>query len=100
MDGLQIIEVDNIIRCEADGCYTKFFLIDKRQITVSKILREYEEILSEFNFIRPHKSHLINLKYIKSVIRANGPIIEMTDNSQIPVARRKKEQILDLLSHL
>jgi two-component system, LytTR family, response regulator len=100
LDGLQIIEVDNIIRCEADGCYTKFFLIDKRVIIVSKILREYEEILSEFNFIRPHKSHLINLKYIKSLIKVDGPIIEMSDNSQIPVARRKKDQILDLLSHL
>jgi two-component system, LytTR family, response regulator len=100
LEGMQIVEVDDIIRCEADGNYTKFFLINKRVILVSKILKEYDEILSEFNFIRPHKSHLINLKYIKSIIKIDGPIIEMTDGSQVPVARRKKDQILDMLSHL
>ncbi len=99
-DGFQIVEVDNIIRCEADSCYTKFFLNDKNIILISKTLKDYEEMLSEFGFIRPHKSHLINLKYIKGVIKIDGPIIEMTDGSQIPVARRKKDQILDMLSHL
>ena len=100
MDGMQIIDVDNIIRCEADSCYTKFFLVDKKVIVVSKILKEYEELLSEFNFIRPHKSHLINLKYIKSVLKIDGLTIEMTDGSHVPVSRRKKDQILDMMSHL
>jgi len=100
VDGFQIVEVDNIIRCEADGCYTKFHLVDKSIILISKTLREYEEILAEFNFIRSHKSHLINLKHVKGIIKTDGPIIEMSDGSQIPVARRKKDQILEMLSHL
>lgn len=99
-DGLHIIEIDNIIRCESDSCYTKFFLTDKKEIIVSKTLKEYDEMLSEFNFIRPHKSHLINLKYIKNILKLDGLIIEMTDGSQVPVSRRKRDQILDMFTHL
>ena len=99
-EGMHIVDIDNIIRCEAEDYYTKFFLKVGKVIMVSKTLKENEELLAEYNFIRPHKSHLVNLKYIKTFLRMDGGCIEMTDGSQIPVSRRKREQIVEILNHL
>lgn len=99
-EGMHIIDIDNIIRCESEDYYTKFFLKEGKTIMVSRTLKENEELLSEFNFIRPHKSHLINLKYVKSFLRMDGGSIVMIDGSYVPVSRRKREQILDIINHL
>ncbi|HNW98310.1 MAG TPA: LytTR family DNA-binding domain-containing protein [Bacteroidales bacterium] len=99
-EGMHIVDIDNIIRCESEDYYTKFFFKDGKTIMVSRTLKENEELLSEFNFIRPHKSHLINLKYVKSFLKIDGGSIVMTDGSYVPVSRRKREQILDIINHL
>lgn len=97
---IHVINVDDIIRCESDNYYTYFFFIDGRKLLVSKTLKENEELLSNHNFIRPHKSHLVNVKYIKSFIRQEGGYIIMTDGSKIPVSRRKKDKIMETLFNL
>lgn len=97
---IHVINVDDIVRCESDNYYTMFFFTDGRKLLVSKTLKENEELLSHHNFIRPHKSHLINVKYIKSFLRQEGGFIVMTDGSRIPVSRRKKEKIMDILLHI
>lgn len=97
---IHIIETDQILRCESDNYYTNFFLADGKKILVSKTLKENEELLSDHNFIRPHKSHLVNVKYIKGFLRNDGGYIEMTDGSQIPVSRRKREKIIEVIIHL
>ena len=99
-EGMHIVDIDNIIRCESDDYYTKFFLKEGKMIMVSKTLKENEELLGEYNFIRPHKSHLVNLKYVKSFLKMDGGSIILTDGTYIPVSRRKKEQILNIISHL
>ena len=68
-------------------------------ILISKTLKQNEELLTEYNFIRTHKSHLINIKHIKSYLRNEGVII-MSDGSKIPVSRRKKDKIVEILSDL
>jgi two-component system, LytTR family, response regulator len=97
---IHVINVDDIIRCESDNYYTYFFFTDGRKLLVSKTLKENEELLSNHNFIRPHKSHLVNVKYIKSFIRQEGGYIIMTDGSKIPVSRRKKDKIMEILFNL
>ncbi|MCK4568788.1 MAG: response regulator transcription factor [Bacteroidales bacterium] len=97
---IHIIETDQILRCESDNYYTNFFLADGKKILISKTLKENEELLSDHNFIRPHKSHLVNVKYIKGFLRNDGGYIEMTDGSQIPVSRRKREKIIEVITHL
>ncbi len=99
-DMIHVISIDDIIRCESDNYYTLFFFVDGRKLLVSKTLKENEELLSQHNFIRPHKSHLVNVKYIKSFLRHEGGYIVMTDGSKVPVSRRKKEKIMDILLHL
>jgi len=98
--GMHVIEVINIIRCESEDYYTKFFLTDGKIIMVSHTLKDYEELLSDFNFVRPHKSHLVNVRYIKSYLRVDGGSVEMTDGTIIPVSRRKRDSIIDMINHL
>lgn len=98
--GMHIIEVENIIRCESDDYYTRFFLKDGKMIMVSKTLKENEELLGENDFIRPHKSHLVNIKHIKEFLKEDGGSLLMNDGSIIPVSRRKREKVMDLLNHL
>ncbi len=97
---IHILETEQILRCESDNYYTVFFLLDGKKILVSKTLKENEELLGDHNFIRPHKSHLVNVKYIKGFIRIDGGYIEMTDGSKIPVSRRKREKIIEIITHI
>lgn len=97
---IHVINVEDIIRCESDNYYTYFFFVDGRKLLVSKTLKENEELLGQHNFIRPHKSHLINIKYIKSYIRHDGGYILMTDGTHVPVSRRKKDKIMEIIYNL
>ncbi|MBW6460648.1 MAG: LytTR family DNA-binding domain-containing protein [Bacteroidales bacterium] len=97
---IHVINVDDIIRCESDNYYTNFYFTDGRRLLISKTLKENEELLSRHNFVRPHKSHLVNIKYIKNYIRQEGGYILMSDGSRIPVSRRKKDKILEIIYNL
>ena len=97
---INVVKVDEIIRCESDNYYTMFYFTNGNKLLVSKTLKEQEELLSEYNFIRPHKSHLINVKYIKGYLKTDGGRILMENGSKIPVSRRKKEYIMDILNNL
>lgn len=99
-DKIHVIKTDEIIRCESDNYYTKFFFTNGKQLLISKTLKENDELLSAHNFIRPHKSHLINTKFIKNYNRNEGGFIVMTDDSKIPVSRRKREKITNIISNL
>jgi len=92
--GLTFIPVKDIIRCEAEANYTTFFLLNKTKIVVAKTLKEYEEMLSDYNFFRVHHSSLINLEYIKDYIRGEGGTVNMVDGSHVDVSRRKKEELM------
>jgi two-component system LytT family response regulator len=99
-EGMHIVNTDDIIRCESDDYYTNFFFLNGTSLLISKTLKQNEAMLSDFNFIRPHKSHLVNIKYIKSYLKVDGGYILMTDGSKIPVSRRKRESIVEILNHL
>lgn len=96
-EGMHIIKVKNIIRCQADDYYTNFYLNDGRKIMLSKTLKENEELLAEYNFIRPHRSHLVNIAYIKKYVKSDGGYIVLADGTQIPVSRRKKDVMVEYL---
>lgn len=92
-EGMHVIDIRDIIRCESDDYYTRFFMRDRKPIMVSKTLKEHEELLSEFGFLRPHKSHLVNIQYIKSYVKNEGGFLLLTDGTMVPVSRRKREKI-------
>jgi two-component system LytT family response regulator len=99
-NGLTIVPVKEIIRCEAEVNYTNFFLTSKNKMLVSKTLKEFEELLNDYDFIRVHHSHLINLHHVKNYVRGEGGTITMTDGTEVDVSRRKKEEFLKRLASL
>jgi two-component system, LytTR family, response regulator len=98
LDGLQMINADAIIKCLANESYTQINLIGGQKIMVSKLLKEYDELLSEFNFFRIHNSILINLKHVTKYIKGDGGYVVMVDGETCEVARRKKNELLSKLS--
>ena len=97
---IHVVDVDDIIRCESDNYYTKFFFLDGSRLLISKTLKENESLLRGHQFIRSHKSHLVNTKYIRGFVKSDGGYILMSDNSKVPVSRRRKELIMETLNNL
>jgi two-component system, LytTR family, response regulator len=96
-DGMLFIAINDIVRIESDGSYSTFHMCDLNKIVASKNLKEYEDILPINEFFRTHKSHLINLKYVKKYFRGNGHFVEMNDGSKVEIARRKKDEFFKLM---
>ncbi len=95
LEGFVVVEVKNVVRCEADRNYTHFFLTDKRKVTISKTLKVYEELLADNGFFRIHQSHLVNLAQIKEYKRRKkGGIVLLGDGMELPVSDSKKEGFL------
>lgn len=99
-EGLEFIEIKNILRCEADGKYTSVFLTDGKKLLVSKNLKEFEDLLTEYNFFRTHHSHLVNLDCIKKYQSGRGGYVVMSDGSTITVSQRKKDDFLSSLKKI
>ena len=99
-DGVHLIEVDEIIRCEADGNYTKIYSTNSEVIITSKTLKEYDTMLADMNFERVHNSHLVNLRHIKKYLNKESGFLQMSDGSQIPVSQRKKSYVLSILDKI
>ena len=84
-----------IIHCEGESNYTKFFLKNKKTLLVSHTLKDYESILNDYGFIRVHKSHLVNMKYVSSMDRDG--FIWLETGESVEVSRRRKEEVMSLL---
>lgn len=97
-DGIHLLDINDIIRCESDDNYTKFFVKNGKPILISKTLKEYEELLSEYDFVRIHQSHLINLAYVKSYVKKENGFVLMHNDEQLPVSQRKRELLQEILS--
>ncbi|MBK8369070.1 MAG: response regulator transcription factor [Bacteroidetes bacterium] len=97
---IHYIKVNDIIYCQADGSYTVFHLMNSKKIMVSKLLKEYEDLFSDFSFLRTHHSYLINTSKISKFDKADGGQLIMEENHSVPVSARKKEQVLDILGKL
>jgi two-component system LytT family response regulator len=94
----EIVNVKDIVRCEADGSYTTFYLSDKRKLMISAGLKHYEELLPENDFIRVHHHHLINMQHVLRFLKEDGGYAVMSDGSKIEISRRKKEAFMEKLN--
>jgi len=97
---IHLVNHADLIRIEADGNYSTFYINDGRKVMVSKPLKEFEEKLLENGFFRIHKSHMINIKKLSYFDKADGGFVIMIDESRIPVASRKRDAVIELLDTL
>lgn len=85
---------DEIIRCEASSNYTIFYLIDKRQLVISKTLKHFEASFPKDRYFRSHQSHMVNLTHLDQYLKSEGGELLMKDGSLVPLANRRKEAFL------
>jgi two-component system LytT family response regulator len=97
MEGLQMVGVDSIVHCVSDSNYTVLTLKEKQKLIASKTLKEIEELLEDYSFLRVHHSHLINLNEVCKYIKGEGGYLVMSDESSVPVSRARKEALLKKL---
>lgn len=95
-----LVSVKDIIRCESEANYTKFFLLDGRMVMVSKTMKEFDKLFEGQSFFRAHQSHLINLLHFDRYEKKEGGIVHMKDGSTLPVAIRKKDALMSALEEL
>ncbi len=96
--GLRFIPLEHIVRLEADGNYTRLYLLHEKGLLSTRHLKEYEELLSVSVFFRAHHSHLINLHHIVEYHRGEGGSVSMVDQSHVPIAKRRKKAFLELFN--
>lgn len=96
-DQVLVCKLENLIRCESERNYTRFYLNNRNPVLVARTLGHYEDFLLQNNFFRSHKSHIINLAHLKSYVRQDGGYLLMTDDSQVPVSRHRRTELFNVL---
>jgi two-component system LytT family response regulator len=97
-EGLEFIVISNILHIESSSNYSKIYLLNGKNILVTRLLKDFEDMLLPYRFYRIHNSHLINLKYIEKYIKGEGGQVRLTNGTLLDVARRKKEEFLKLIA--
>jgi two-component system LytT family response regulator len=100
LDKIIIVSLDEIIRCESDSNNTIFYLQDGQKIFVTKTLKYFSDMLRNYQFLRVHQSHLVNLQFIKAFIKTDGGYLLLKDKSTVPVSVRKKVEVMEILSSI
>ena len=96
-EGLEFIIIKNIVRIESSSSYSRIYLVNGQSLFVTRLLKDFEELLAPYRFFRVHNSHLINLSYIRKYIRGEGGQVMLENGDMVDVSRRKKEEFLSLL---
>jgi len=97
MEGLQMVSVDHIVHCVSDSNYTILTLKDRQKVVASRTLKEIEELLEDYHFLRVHHSSVVNLNEVIKYIKGEGGYLVMSDGSSINVSRSRKEGLLKKL---
>ncbi|MBF9220692.1 LytR/AlgR family response regulator transcription factor [Hymenobacter ruricola] len=97
-DGLEFVPLSSIVRIEAAGAYSTFYLKGEKKIVVSKNLKEYEGMLPAGQFFRVHNSHIINLAEVRRMVRTDGGYAVMSDGATVLISPKKKDEFLQLMT--
>ena len=97
LEGLEIFNLDDIMYCESDSNYTMFYLKNNSKFMVSRTIKEYEDILPEKQFVRIQKSYIINLLFVTKYIKGDGGDIVLSNGVCLPIARLRKDKLLEKL---
>ena len=96
-DGLEFLLISDIIRIESVSYYSKLFLVNGQVMLVTRLLKDFEELLAPYRFFRVHNSHLVNLRYISKFSRSEGGQVVMENGDVVDVSRRRREEFLKYL---
>ncbi|RYC50930.1 LytR/AlgR family response regulator transcription factor [Flagellimonas olearia] len=98
--GMEFIAIEEIVLCKADGSYTSFVLRNENTLMVSKHLKEYENLLGDYQFMRVHNSYVINLNEVKKYVKSDGGYIIMSNDMHVSISPRKKDELMEAMKRL
>ena len=99
-EGLEIVDVDQILYCEAQSNYTLFHFMDRKRLMVSKTLKQIDELLKDQHFFRVHQSYLVNLRYVRKYVRGDGAYVILEGDTTVSVAQSRKESLTRRLTDM
>ncbi|MBO3096970.1 LytR/AlgR family response regulator transcription factor [Gelidibacter pelagius] len=100
LDKIIIVNLDDIVRCEADNNNTIFYLKDNPKVFVTKTLKYFADMLSNYEFLRVHQSHLVNIQFISAFIKSDGGYLLLKNKETVPVSVRKKAEVIEILDRM
>ncbi len=98
LDKIIVVELNDIVRCKSDNNYTEFFFQDGTKILVTKTLKTFADLLKNYQFLRVHQSHLVNVSYVKAFIKSDGGYLVLKDKNTVPVSVRKRAEVIGALN--
>jgi len=93
-DRIEFVEPEKIIRCQGEGNYTHIYFENNKHLLVAKTLVEFEDLLEEHQFLRVHKTHLVNLKHVAAYLKTDGGMLQLSNGDKVAVSRRRKDEVL------
>jgi two-component system LytT family response regulator len=99
-DRIQLVDISNIVRLEAESNYTTFHLMPAKRILVGKTLKSFEALLAEHQFLRVHQTHLVNPTHISEFVKTDGGYLLMQDGAKVAVSVRRRQLVMDYLQGL
>jgi two-component system LytT family response regulator len=99
--GILFVSHDDIIMFEADGMYTKVYMKNEETQLICKPLKHFaQQLESKSIFYKPHRSYLINLKYLKELSKKDGYYLIMENKKTIPIAKDNVEEFMQLINSI
>lgn len=100
LEGFEVISVKDIVHCKAEDNFTDFHLVDGSKKLICRSLKHYEDLLKDFDFIRIHKSHLINKNFVQRYKKGKGGTVFLNNGESIEVSATRKKEFLEAFSSL
>jgi two-component system LytT family response regulator len=97
-ESIEFVDPNDIVLCVASSNYTEVYLTNGSKRLISKTLKDFEDLLTPYDFFRPHHSHLVNLNRVREFIRGDGGYLILENKMQVAVSKSKREELLTLLS--
>jgi two-component system, LytTR family, response regulator len=98
LGGITYLDVDDIVSLQADGNYTIIHKRDMQKMVVTRTMKDFEDILDATQFIRIHKSYMVNLQQVHEYSTEDGGVAKMNDGNQWSISRRQLEFFLEKMS--
>jgi len=96
-EGFHVLSPHEIVRCESDGNYTRFHLMNGEKVLVSRTMKEFDPQLEPHGFMRVHFSHLVNMAQVKSYLHRDGGMLVLANGHEVPVSHRRRNDVLEAL---
>ena len=94
INGFEVVEAEEIIFCQAEENFTRFYLESGREVLICRTLKYYQEVLQPLDFLRVHKSYLINLQHVRKYRKGRGGDVTMANGMELPVSPTQKDALM------